>query len=365
MRLIEKGVVNRAPARVDNVPCMAHNPAAYQTQENTMHNWKRIGELVAAVAGGVQPSVEQGLDILQAEGALLSTYLAGAHRLKEEHFNNTVQLCSIINAKSGRCSENCAFCAQSTHHASTPPVYPLKGLDEILAGAAQAAAQESHCYGIVTSGTRPSAGAEFDSILEAIRAIRSRYPIEPSASLGLLTDEQAHALADAGCVTYHHNLETARSFFPQICTSHDYEEDVATVRRAKRAGMKVCCGGILGLGESAEQRVELAATLRELEVDSIPLNFLNPIPGTPLERQRQLTPLDCVRTITLFRYFNPTRPISVCGGRETNLRELQSWIFMAGASGTMVGNYLTTSGRERELDLQMFTDLEVNVHGCH
>jgi biotin synthase len=290
--------------------------------------------------------------------------MAGAHYLKEQSFQDSVQLCSIINAKSGRCQENCAFCAQSSHHQSSPPVYPLKSRQEIIDGARQAAEEGSHCYGIVTSGTQPEAGKEFDTILSALREIRERFDIEPSASLGLLTKELAQELADAGCVTYHHNLETARSFFPNICTTHDYEDDVNTVKLAKAAGMKVCCGGIFGLGESKEQRVELAGTLRELDVDSVPLNFLNPVQGTPLENHRSISPMDCARAITMFRYFLPNKPISVCGGRETNLRELQSWIFMAGASGTMVGNYLTTSGRDRDVDMQMFADLEVKVHGC-
>jgi biotin synthase len=304
------------------------------------------------------------MDILSSDGATYSAYLAGAHYLKEQFFGDTVQLCSIINAKSGRCLENCAFCAQSAHHSSSPPVYPLKSYEEIISGAQQAEEEGSHCFGIVTSGTRPSEGSEFDTILSAIREIRERFNIEPSASLGLLTKELADELAEAGCVTYHHNLETARSFFPSICTTHDYEEDVNTVKLAKAAGMKVCCGGILGLGESLSQRVELAETLSELNVDSVPLNFLNPIEGTPLETQQSITPMDCVRTITMFRYFLHNKPISVCGGRETNLRELQSWIFMAGASGTMVGNYLTTSGRSREVDMQMFTDIEVKTRGC-
>ena len=240
----------------------------------------------------------------------------------------------------------------------------MKSLSEILEGASRAEQEGSHCYGIVTSGTQPEFGREFDTILTAIGKIRENYAIEPSASLGILTADLANALADAGCVTYHHNLETARSFFPNICTTHDYADDVETVRVAKKAGMKVCCGGILGLGESDEQRVELAETLRELDVDSVPLNFLNPIQGTPLENHRSLAPMDCVRAITMFRYFLPDKPISVCGGRETNLRELQSWMFMAGASGTMIGNYLTTSGRGRDIDMQMFADIEVKTHGC-
>jgi len=216
----------------------------------------------------------------------------------------------------------------------------------------------------VTSGSRIEPGEELETVLTAIREIRASCSIDPSASLGILDEPTARGLAEAGCVTYHHNLETARSFFPNICTTHDYEEDVATVRLAKSAGMKVCCGGILGLGESLEQRIELAETLRELAVDSVPLNFLNPIEGTPLAGFRQLQPMDCLRIIALFRYYLPATPISVCGGREPNLREVQSWMFMAGASGTMVGNYLTTSGRDRDTDLLMLGDVEVEVDAC-
>ena len=323
-----------------------------------------IRTLLNQVGSGKPPTRAQALALLKAQGAELTGYLAGAHALKERVFGNRVALCSIINAKSGRCAENCAFCAQSAHFQTNAPVYALKSRAEIVAGALLAEKDGSHCYGIVTSGTRPSTGKEWNDLLDAIREIRERCHIEPSASLGLLDDQRAAELAAAGCVTYHHNLETARSFFPQICTTHDYAEDVATVQRAKQAGMKVCCGGILGLGESLEQRIELAETLRELGVDSVPLNFLNPIAGTPLEHHRELTPLDCLRAIALFRYFLPTTPLRVCGGREANLREFQSWIFMAGASGTMIGNYLTTTGRDREIDLQMLRDAEVEIDVC-
>ncbi|NJC87514.1 MAG: biotin synthase BioB [Desulfuromonas sp.] len=320
--------------------------------------------LVEQVLDGIPPSRSQGLTILNSRGADFTAYLAGAHQLREKSFGNRALLCSIINAKSGRCSENCAFCAQSAHYRTAAPVYPLKTREELVAGAVAAQAEGSHCYGIVTSGARLSAGAELETVLSAIREIRASCDIEPSASLGILDEPTSRQLAEAGCVTYHHNLETARSFFPQICTTHDYEQDVATVRLAKAAGMKVCCGGIFGLGESLEQRVELAETLRELAVDSVPLNFLNPIEGTPLASRRELTPLDCLRIVALFRYYLPTTPISVCGGREPNLREFQSWIFMAGASGTMVGNYLTTVGRNREIDLQMIQDAEVEIDVC-
>lgn len=320
--------------------------------------------LVEQVLGGEAPTKLQGLAILNATGAELTAYLAGAHQLREQAFGNRVLLCSIINAKSGRCSENCAFCAQSGHFQTSAPVYPLKSREEIVAGAIKAQDEGSHCYGIVTSGARLSAGTELETVLAAIREIRNNCTVAPSASLGILDEMTARKLVDAGCVTYHHNLETARSFFPQICTTHSYDEDVATVRLAKSAGMKVCCGGIFGLGESLAQRVELAETLCELAVDSVPLNFLNPIEGTPLANRRDLTPMDCLRIIAMFRYFLPTTPISVCGGREPNLREFQSWIFMAGASGTMIGNYLTTTGRNQDVDLQMMQDAEVKIDVC-
>ncbi|MEJ2492335.1 MAG: biotin synthase BioB [Desulfuromonadales bacterium] len=329
-----------------------------------MKHWQTVENLVQDVLAGKILSRDQSLEILKAGGADYTVYLAGAHVLREKSFADQVQFCSIINAKSGMCGENCAFCAQSAHHGTAPPVYPLKSLDEILAGAEQAEREGSHCYGIVTSGSRPEPGAEFDTILKAIGMIRERFAVEPSASLGILSPECAQALADAGCATYHHNLETARSFFPNICTTHDYDDDVKTVERAKAVGMKVCCGGIFGLGEDLTQRVELLETLRELDVDSVPLNFLNPIDGTPLAGHCSLTPMDCLRTITLSRYLLPNKPISICGGREPNLRELQSWMFMAGASGTMVGNYLTTTGRDREVDMQMFADLEMTPRGC-
>lgn len=314
---------------------------------------------------GICLSKEESQHILSASGAELSFLLAGAHHIKETYLNNSIDLCSIINAKSGRCSENCSFCAQSAHHQTNSPVYPLKSVDEIVQGAHTAEAEGNHCYGIVTSGTRIEPGEEFESILTAIKTIAKETSIEPSASLGILDDKSAQALKKAGCVTYHHNLETARSYFPEICTTHDYEDDVETVRCAKKSGMEVCCGGIFGLGESLDQRIEMGMTLRELDVDSVPLNFLNPVAGTPLQDAQLLTPMDCLRVICLYRYLLPKKRITVCGGREKNLREFQSAIFMAGASGTMVGNYLTTTGRNRDIDMQMIADAEVVINACH
>lgn len=326
---------------------------------------KHIMQIVEKALNGKILDIAECRQILSAKGAALTAFMAGAHAIKEQHFDNRIDLCSIINAKSGRCSENCSFCAQSSHHQTDSPVYPLKSVAEIVQGAKQAQQEGNHCYGIVTSGTRIEPGEEFESILEALREICRETAIAPSASLGILDEESAKALAQAGCRTYHHNLETARSFFPEICTTHDYQEDIDTVRCAKAAGMEVCCGGIFGLGESIDQRIEMALTLRELDVDSVPLNFLNPVPGTPLQDAHLLSPMDCLRIICLYRYLLPDKRITVCGGREKNLREFQSAIFMAGASGTMVGNYLTTTGRNREIDLQMIEDAEVTINVCH
>jgi len=315
------------------------------------------------IAGGRITGAE-AMQLTAAAGTDRYALFLAASMVKEHFVGSKASLCSIINAKSGRCPENCAFCAQSAHHSSDVPVYPLVDEESLVAGAHAAEKNGSICYGIVTSGTSITPGEELDRICRALKRIRTETGIAPSCSLGILNDSTAKALKAAGAETYHHNLETARSFFPQICSTHDYEEDVVTVRTAKSAGMKVCSGGIFGLGESAEQRIEMALTLRELEVDSVPLNFLNPIAGTRLEAASNITPQECLVTIALYRLLLPDRMITVCGGREKNLRDLQSWMFFAGASGTMIGNYLTTSGRNTEDDWQMLRDLELDTEGC-
>ena len=323
-----------------------------------------IGALADRIVTGGAITESEAIELTSVKGSDLFFLFAEANRIRERFLGSAVFLCSIINAKSGRCPENCSFCAQSAHHATDAPVYPLVDEERMVACAKEAEAAGSSCYGIITSGTGIANGAELERILRAIRQIRSETAISPSCSLGIIDRETALALKEAGMETYHHNLETARSFFPNVCTTHDYQEDVDTVKVAKEAGLKVCCGGIFGLGESAAQRVELALTLRELGVDSVPLNFLNPIPGTRLEGANNITPLECLRTVSLFRFILPATKISVCGGRDKNLRDLQSWIFMAGASGAMVGNYLTTAGRPVEQDWQMLRDLELEAASC-
>lgn len=323
-----------------------------------------ICEIADKIIAGDQLSAEDALRLADCSGIDRLQLFVEATRIRDHFVGNTVHLCSIINAKSGRCPENCSFCAQSSHHSSQVQVYPLVDEEELVRCAKAAELNGAACYGIVTSGTRIGSGDELDRICRALARIRNETGISPSCSLGMLDDETANRLKEAGMETYHHNLETARSFFPQICSTHDYEEDVETIKAAKRNGIKVCSGGIFGLGENSSQRIEMAMTLRDLQVDSIPLNFLDPVPGTKLESANNLTPMECLTIVALYRFILPNRRLSVCGGREKNLRELQSWIFMAGANGMMTGNYLTKAGRSTEIDQQMLSDLGLRVEGC-
>jgi biotin synthase len=322
-----------------------------------------INEVVTRIIAGGSISPEEAIRFSAAEGSETFDLFRGATRLKDHFVGPKVHLCSIINAKSGRCAEDCAFCAQSAHHRTDAPVYPLVEEERLVASAHDAEASGSACFGIITSGTTVN-GAELERILAALRRIRQETEIHPSCSLGIIDYQTAVLLRDAGMDTYHHNLETAESFFPQICSTHAYQDDVNTVRAVKKAGVKVCSGGIFGLGESAAQRVEMAFTLKELDVDSVPLNFLNPIEGTRLEGASNITAQECLKTIALYRMILPDKRITVCGGREKNLRDLQSWIFFAGANGTMIGNYLTTLGRNVGVDLKMFQDLGLETEMC-
>ena len=316
------------------------------------------------VLAGELLAPEDALRLTAAAGCDLYLLFAEASRIREHFKGSSASLCSIINAKSGRCPENCAFCAQSSAHKTNVQVYPLVDEEEIVRCAHSAEQNGARCYGIITSGTGIQPGAELEKICRAVRRIKAETGIDPSCSLGILGVETALLLKQAGMVTYHHNLETSRSFFPSICTTHDYEDDVETIRAVKQAGLKACCGGIFGLGENFEHRVEMAETLRELNVDTVPINFLNPVEGTPLADANFLTPMECLKIIALYRFMLPEKDLTVCGGREKNLRELQSWIFLAGASGMMTGNYLTTPGRAPEQDRQMLSDLELTIGEC-
>ncbi len=258
-------------------------------------------------------------------------------------------LCSIINAKSGKCSEDCAFCVQSAHFTTDAPVYPLKATEEIVAAAREAKRIGAHRFSIVTSGRGPT-DREVARIAEAFAAIRQEVDIPLCASLGIMTRSQLQLLKEAGVSRYHHNLETSREFFPRIVSTHTFDERIATIRAAQEVGLEVCAGGIVGLGESEEDRISLACTLRELAVDSVPFNILIPLPGTPLAGRQPLTAVEILRAVALWRLINPAVPLRLCAGRETALTDLLGMACMAGADAMMIGGYLTQRGRTPEAD---------------
>lgn len=322
---------------------------------------KEIFETAERVISGEEISYQTACDLIKIDAGKTYDLLAAASRVREHFKGNKVSLCSIVNAKSGRCPEDCSFCGQSAFYNTDATEYGLIEPDVIADAANKAQAMKSREFSIVTSGTRVQNEKELDKLCQALQKIGDG--MERCASLGIMTREALLKLKDAGLESYHHNLETARSFFPNICTTHDYDDDVNTVKMARKLGFKTCCGGILGLGESLEQRVEMAFTLKELDVDSIPMNFLNPIKGTKMEGMKTVPPLEGLKTIAVYRFILPKKNIIVSGGREITFRDLQSMIFMAGANGTLIGNYLLTKGRKPEELLQMIEDLGLEVEG--
>jgi biotin synthase len=305
--------------------------------------------------GGDAFSYEDACELAQLPEKDTIDLLFCAHKIKKMRRQKETILCSIINAKSGFCSEDCAFCAQSAHHRTEIKTYPLLDEEEIVKSAIEFERRGATRYSMVTSGYMLK-DEELDVICKSATAICKQTALTVCASLGMLTGAMALRLVEGGIAVYHHNLETSRSFFDEVCTTHNYDEDIETVKLAKAAGMKVCSGGILGLGETWEQRVELAFTLKELDVDGIPINFLNPIAGTRMENRPLLKPLEALKCIAIFRFINPDKNILICGGREVTLRDYQSWAMLAGANGLMIGNYLTTQGRNIKMDIDMVKD---------
>lgn len=283
--------------------------------------------------------------------------VALAGRVTRQSFSeNQVDLCSIINARSGHCSENCTFCAQSSYHSTNVQTYPLLSPEEILRSAIKVESSGVQRFSMVTSG-RGISRRDLETILKTLELLRRETNLNLCASLGIINEKQASMLAEAGLSTYHHNLETAPGYFDKICTTHTYQERVQTILAARKAGLRVCAGGILGLGESPVHQVELAFELQKLHIDSVPLNFLNPIPGTPLQNQRAISPLEILRAIAVFRLVLPQAVLRLCGGRKEGLRHLQPLAFLAGANGLMVGDYLTTTGEIIQEDLHMLQDM--------
>lgn len=301
-------------------------------------------------------SVAEALAWIQGPDDELTTLLSAADRVRREHRGEAVELCAICNARSGNCSEDCGFCPQSVHATSDIERYGLVSTEEMVAAARQAAAHGVARFSIVTSGRAVHREADVDVIARAVELIAGELGMGVCASLGHVSPAVLRRLRDAGLQRYHSNLETAASHWAEVCTTRRYTDTWDTLLAARDAGLSLCSCGIFGMGEAPEQRVELLAKLRELDVDSVPVNFLHPLPGTRMAALPGLSPRECLRVVAVARLMLPGKVIRVCGGREHALRDLQSWLLLAGIDGLMVGNYLTTRGRGIEDDLQMLHD---------
>jgi biotin synthase len=292
-------------------------------------------------------TVEQ--DIARWRQLALPELMTMALECKLSRRGRQVSLCSIINAKSGKCSEDCRFCVQSAHYHTDAPVYPLKERKEVVATAREAKRVGATRFSLVTSGRGPNR-AELLRVAELVAAIRAEVGIQVCASLGILDRQGFLLLKQAGLSRYHHNLETSREFFPRVVTTHGFDERVATIRAAQEADLEVCAGGIFGLGESEADRISMALTLKELAVTSVPLNVLIPLPGTPLAGRPALGVNEIIRTFALYRLILPDLPIRLAAGRESTLGDFLGLAFMAGVDGMMIGGYLTQRGRLPEED---------------
>jgi biotin synthase len=315
-----------------------------------------LAELENRIINGEEVTRQESFKLGELRSSDIFDLLALSGRVTRHFGGSRVELCSIINARSGRCSEDCAFCAQSARHRTNATVYPLLPADDILRQAVKMEQAGVHKFALVTSG-RGISGRDLEKVLETVRLLRRETGLQICASLGIIGEPEARMLKEAGLTTYHHNLESAASFYPRICTTHAFEDRVATIKAVARAGLRVCAGGIVGMGESMAQRVELALALRELGVDSVPLNFLNPIPGTPLEGVKTPQPLELLHVVAIFRLVLPRAVIRLCGGRREALRGTQALAFTAGINGLMVGDYLTTRGGALAEDLNLLHDL--------
>ncbi|MGB2694354.1 MAG: biotin synthase BioB [Dehalococcoidia bacterium] len=319
-----------------------------------MSNLSTIEEQV--MDRGEPITADQARELIALPHVELPTLIELAHRVRLRYCGEAVEVESLISAKTGGCPEDCAFCSQSARFDTQIATHPFLSTKLVLASAKSSEELGATQFCIVVAVRGPDRRL-MDQVLEATAAIRRETTLDVHCSLGILTREQARELAQAGVERYNHNLETARSFFPTIVSTHTWEEREETCRLVKDEGMELCSGGIFGMGESWEQRVEFACELRALGPAEIPLNFLNPRPGTPLGDQELLPPLDAIRICALWRLFFPRETIRYAGGREVVLRDLQSLGLLSGVNGLIMGNYLTTTGRSPEQDLRMLDDL--------
>ncbi len=310
-----------------------------------------IKHLEEKVLGGSHVTKEDALYIADVSGTELFELFASANKIRNYFMGNNVGLCSIVNAKSGACPEDCSFCAQSSKSKAKIEVYPLLSKEIIIQKAREAKKSGTIRFSIVTSGKRISELnlLEIEDMIAEIREIG----LIPCASFGMLGEKELSILRSAGLDRYHHNLETSEGFFSRICSTHSYADKLRTINAVKSVGLSICSGGIFGMGESWQDRIDMAFLLRELDVDSVPINFLVPIKGTPFDNRAPLHPFEALKIISLYRYIFPQKEIRICGGRMQILGEFNSMVFLAGADSLLIGNYLTTSGRNYEDDLRL------------
>jgi len=315
-------------------------------------NWDALADKV--LEGGTATRDEAWSVLRSSDDELLSV-LQAAYRIRKEYFGRKVSLHVLKNAKSGVCLEDCAFCSQSKSSSTDVEEYGMQSADEIVAGAKEAESMEALRYCVVTSARAPSVN-DMDVICEAAQKIKALNPkLELCASMGFLTEEKAKRLKAAGVDRFNHNLETSENFYPSICSTHTFEDRVETAKTVKKAGLDLCCGGLIGMGETLEDRVDLALMLKKLDADSAPINFLDPRPGTGMEGKQRLTPNDCLRTLSMFRFILADSEVRIAGGRETCLRELQP-LSLYPANSMFTNGYLTTGGQNFEADKQMIQD---------
>lgn len=305
-------------------------------------------------------SKEEALYIAGLEGSNIFSLFVSANRIRQHFRGDRVGLCAIVNAKSGRCPEDCSFCAQSSRSKAGIQVYPLLSKGAIIQKAAEAKNSGVKRFSIVTSG-RKASERELAAIADTISSINNMGLI-PCASLGMLNEEELLILKSSGLDRYHHNLETSENFFPRICKTHSYSDKLRTIKAAKNIGLSICSGGIFGMGETWQDRIDMAFVLRELDVDSVAINFLIPIKGTPLEHKKPLHPFEALKIISLYRFILPQKEIRICGGRMQILSEFNSMVFLAGADNLLTGNYLTTPGRGYEDDIRLIRTYGLRIN---
>ncbi|SHK44572.1 biotin synthase BioB [Thermocrinis minervae] len=325
-----------------------------------MDRWESfLFDLTDRVLEGYKISKEEALKLLETPDNYVALLVYCAQKIKEHfHKPDEIEFCSIINAKSGACTEDCKFCAQSKHYKTPINIYNLVPEEEIVEGAYRGVEFGANRYCVVLSGKKASP-EEVNRIAKGVSRIKQEgIPINVCVSAGTLSEEDLIKLKEAGVKRVNHNLESSKRFFPNIVSTHSWEERYETIKRIKKVGLSACCGGIFGMGETNEDRVDLALTYRDLEVDSIPLNFLMPIEGTPLYGQAPgISPLEALKVIAMFRFTNPRAELRLCGGREQNLRDFHGMAVLM-TNAMMVGGYLTRAGRDIKKDYQLLQDLK-------